>query len=191
MTFEEYNNRLQTLPTALTQRAVEAIITPAVNEVLAELKNRIVRNGQNSNGQEIGKYSQKQAYFTREQFDRRSSFKPKGKANSGNFKNGKARKSMFIPTGYKGLRDIQGKPTDNIKANYTGSTMAAYQLQAKGESIVIGMTDNKSSEIRKGLEKQKKQDIYKPSVVEIENYRANVFTQFKELNLKIITGVSV
>lgn len=191
MTLSDLTYNLNQLIPQVNELAVQSVIVPSGNGLLASVKNRIIRQGKNSSDTVIGNYSTKAAYFEREQFDKRSSFKPKGKANTGNLKNGKPRKTMYLPHGYKQLRDIQGKPTDNIKANYTGSTMAAYQQQVTDKEVLQGMTDKRSSEIRKGLERQKKQDIYKPTKQEIEDYKEDVMKEFKSLNLKLIAGVSV
>lgn len=191
MTLEQYAVNIDNLLPQVNQLAVQKVIVPAANELLANLKNRIIREGKNSSQQTIGNYSTKSAYFTRDQFDRRSSFKPTGKTGKKSFKDGRPHKSMYLPAGYKELRDVQGKPTDNIKANYSGSTMAAYQQQVTDTAVLQGMTDARSSKVRKGLEKQKKQDIYKPSPIEIEDYKKIVLSEFRDLNLKLIAGVSV
>lgn len=191
MTLQEYAERIRNLSYVTATRVVSSVIEPAGNELLATVKNRIVQSGKNSSGQNIGNYSTKSAYFTKPQFDRGSSFKLRGKNSNSPDIGNRERKSMYMPNGYKELRDIQGKPTDNIKANYTGSTMASYQQEVTDKGVLQGMINEQSSKVRKGLEKQKKQDIYKPTPIEIQEYKKNVLLEMGKLNEKILKGVSV
>lgn len=190
MSLDEYHTRLNMLTDTLSRSVVQSVIIPSANELLAEIKNRIVLDGKDSNEGKIGSYSTKPAYYTREQFDRRSSFTAKGKTNSGNFKNGKQRKSMYIETGYKGLRDKQGKPSSTMILNYSGSTMVAYQQGATDNEVVQGMTTEKASEIRKGHEEKRGKPIYRASKRELEQYNKRVAVDFQLANINILKGVS-
>jgi hypothetical protein len=183
MTLEQYRDRIAALAKAASQKQAEAIIIPAGNEMLALLKNRIIVDGKGSNNNVIGQYSTKSAYFSQSQFDKKSSFKPRGKVRTGT-------KTMYIETGYKGLREIQGKPVDNIKENYTGSTMAAYQQVAQQAAIVQGMTTKKASDIRKGQE-QKKGKIYQPTQDELSDFKKNIIAATQQLTINILNGVSI
>jgi len=179
MTPEQYISKLQ----ELSRLSADSIIIPAGNELLATVKNRIVLDGKNSTGNKIGDYSTKSAYFGKEQFDRKSSFKPQGKNTKG--KSASTHKTMYLPMGYKELRDVQGKPTDNIKANYTGSTMAAYQQVAGNKEVLQGFTTDKSSKIRKGIE-AKKGDIYKPTNEELNSYNKTVAEGLLQIQTAIL-----
>lgn len=190
MSLNEYYTRLSMLSSDLSASVVQSVIIPSSNELLAQIKNRIVLDGKDSNGQKIGNYSTKPGYYTREQFDRKSSFSARGKNGSGNFKNGKQRKSMYLSSGYKGLRDVQGKPSDTVVLNYTGSTMAAYQQGATDKEVVQGMTTKLASDIRRGHEAKRGKPIYRASKKELEDYNKRVAEDFRQLNINIIKGVS-
>lgn len=190
MTLNEYNNRINNLISELSKEVVKSVIMPSANQLLAEIKNRIVLDGKDSNNSKIGNYSTRPAYYTREQFDRRSSFSGRGKNASGNFKNGKQRKSMYFSDGYKGLRNVQGKPTNTMVLNYSGSTMVAYQQSANDREVVQGMTTQLASEIRKGHESRLGKNIYRASKIELEDYNKRVAEDFQMLNLNILKGVS-
>lgn len=190
MTLEQYRGRLGNLVNDLSGQLVRNVIVPPANELLATIKNRIVLDGKDSNDNKIGDYSTKPAYYTREQFDRRSSFKPQGKNARGDFQNGKKRKSMYIRDGYKGLREEQGKPTSTMVLNYSGSTMAAYQQTATDKEVLQGMTTELASQIRRGQEEKRDKSIYKASKTELEAFNKNVAIEFLDANIKILNGVS-
>lgn len=186
MTPEEYISKLKQLRDSATEKAVQEILVPNGNELLANIKNRIVRDKKNSSGGPIGTYSTKPMYASQKQFDKKSAFKPLGKK-------GPTKKTMYLPSGYKQLRDIQGKPTDGVNVNYTGSTNLSYQLQAKGKEVLLGFTDQESSKIRQGLENGTRGrkgygKIYYATQQEIANYNKNVAEDTKELTLKILHG---
>lgn len=186
MTPEEYILKLKQLRDIVSERAVQEILVPNTNELLANIKNRIVRDKKNSSGSQIGTYSIKPMYATQKQFDKKSAFKPIGKK-------GPTKSSMYLPGGYSQLRSIQGKQVDGVNVNYTGSTMLSYQMQVKGKDVVLGFTDIESSKIRKGLENGTKGrkgygNIYNATQQEIANYNKNVAEDSKELTLKILHG---
>lgn len=216
MTPEEYISKLRQLRDSATEKAVQQILVPNGNELLANIKNRIVRDKKNSSGGQIGTYSTKPMYASQKQFDKKSAFNPgvraevssyrstsikinpktllvkKGKTNYETISKQKM-KTMYLQEGYKQLRDIQGKPTDGVNVNYTGSTNLSYQLQAKGKEVLLGFTDQESSNIRQGLENGTKGrkgygKIYYATQQEIANYNKNVAEDSKELTLKILRG---
>lgn len=226
MTIEEYRERLIALKQAAAQKAVEQIIVPAANKLLATIKNRIQVEGKNSSGRQIGTYSQKPMYATKEQFVKTASFKPRGKNEIGsNGKKGKikkeliggkriavkgkskttkvegigevtefkARKSMYLPDGYKELRSIQGRPSDRVNLTYTGSLMASYQLQAKRGSVLLGLTDEQSAKIREGLEQGPKRrlgygKVFEATVTELDNYNTEVTNAANNLTKSLLEG---
>lgn len=75
---QDYQQRLRQLSTI----AVESVAVPLANEMLAEVKNRIVLDGKKSDNTQIGQYSVKSAYFEKKVFDKQSAFKPTGKKES-------------------------------------------------------------------------------------------------------------
>jgi hypothetical protein len=159
-----------------------SLFLPAVNELLAEVKNRISRDGKNTGGSKIGDYSSKEGWFSKDQFAQKGSFKNKGKT-------GKPTKStMYLAGGYKQLRQIQGRSTAGVNETYSGSTMASYQLEVRSEDIVTGMVNERSAKIREGQEK-KFGTIFSAGATEIQDYAKNVAEIEAGAIKKILSGV--
>lgn len=180
MTLEEYTERLKRLSTTYADKAKEAVFVPAANELLATIKNRIVQDGKNSQGSNIGQYDTTPAYYGPNAFVKKSSFSAQGKTGEKIFKNGKPHKTEFIPSGYKGLREKQGRRTDVINESYSGATMLAYQMAVGGNDILLGMTNTEAAKIRQGQEK-KRGKIFYATKNEIEDYNKNVREESEKL----------
>lgn len=169
----EYYSKLQELVTASSKQLAQQAVVPAAQELLAETKNRIQSDGKKSDGSSIGQYSTKTAYYGREAFDKKSSFKPPT-----------GKKTMKLEQGYKQLRQIQGKPTTDINETYTGSTLAAFQNQITEDAVLQGFTTELSSKIRKGQE-AKRGNIFNPTDTELTDYKKNVINNTKEITEQI------
>lgn len=187
MDLKEYQARLEKLAVAAQNTAAESVIVPAANGLLASIKVRITAEGKNSAGATIGQYSTKEMYATREQFIKKGSFQPRGKVNKGTFKNGNTRQSMYLPAGYKELRDIQGRPTDKMNYNYSGDTMASYQMQAKPDRVLLGLTQERAANIRKGLEAKRGKAFY-ATADELAEYNKEVTEQSALMTTAILKG---
>jgi len=172
MTIEEYRKKLDALTAQYDSKAIDSVVVPAASELLATIKNRIVLDGKKSNNSSIGKYSTRPAYFGPEDY-MKGGFTPKGKTGESEFKNGKPHKTEYFPTGYDGLRDKQGLRTDIMNLSYHGSTLLAYQMQPKNESVVIGLTTQDAANIRKWQE-LKRGAIFSATDEEIKDYTDNV-----------------
>lgn len=181
MTLEEYNEKIKSLAAVAAESVVESVIVPAANELLAEQKNRIIRDGKNSDNGTIGSYNTKPGYYGKEQFNKKGSFKGVGKNG------GTPQKTMYLPQGYKQLRDIQGKPTDKVNENYSGQTNLDFQLGQEPNAIVIGFVTQRSSKIRKGQE-LKRGKIWTPTKQELADYYKNVTQGVAELNNKLLNA---
>lgn len=184
MTIEEYNAKLGTMTEEYAQRAVDSIYVPAANMLLATIKNRI-EEGKNSQDSKTGAYSTKPAYYSPEAFVKRSTFAAQGKTGEKVFKNGKPHKTEFFPSGYKGLRDKQGRRTDVMNMNYSGGTMLAYQMQVGKDAILLGMTNKEAADIRKGQEK-KRGRIFSATQQEIEAYNKEIFEETEKLTVSYL-----
>ena len=76
MSIDEYSVLLERLKDELsTQNLAEDIMLPAANRLLATIKNRIIRDGLDSEGQQIGNYSTKSMYATQDKFFKKSAFR--------------------------------------------------------------------------------------------------------------------
>lgn len=182
----EYSRRLKALADAARQKAAQAIIIPAANKLLANKRNTIQVDGEKTDGTLIGHYSTKPMYASKEEFVKKSSFKPQGKAGKPK-KGAKVPKSMYLPQGYKQLRDIQGRPTDKINETYTGDTIAAFQLEATNTGAVIGFVNERASRIRKGQEARFGKIFYAQKE-ELEIYNNDVTEAAKTFTLKFLNG---
>ncbi len=192
MTPREHLERTRLLIEKLKDKARANIFVPATTRLLGEVKNRIQLDGENTSGGQIGQYSTEPMYATREQFDRGSSFKPQGKkqvVNNGQRTKktkGPDRKSMYLPGGYKELRNIQGKPIDKVNLTYRGDLMNSYQQTVKENEIVQGLVSEKESLKRQGLEK-KYGSVLKPQKEEIQRYQKAVI-ELEKLELQKINA---
>jgi hypothetical protein len=187
LSIHEYHARLKELAAAAKQKAAQTIIIPAANKLLANKRNTIQVEGEKTDGSQIGQYSTKPMYAIKEQFVKMSSFKPQGKAGKPK-KGAKVPKSMYLPQGYKELRQVQGRPTDKINETYSGDTMAAYQLEATPNGAKIGFINERASKIRNGQEARFGKIFYAQKE-ELELYNKDVTEAAKEFTLKFLKGV--
>lgn len=96
------------------------LIYPVATAVHDAVVNRIFEVGINGADVQIGKYSTDEAYFTRQQFNKKGAFKPQGKNSKKRKKeNGEDRTSMYLPQGYKELRQIQGYESNFVNLSYS------------------------------------------------------------------------
>lgn len=110
----ELDKRIKQLNTA-------KLIYPVATAIHDNMINRIFDSGIDGADSQIGQYSTTPAYFTRGQFNKGGAFKPRGKeSKKRKFKNGKDRTSMYLPEGYKELKQIQGYQSKFVNAQYTG-----------------------------------------------------------------------
>jgi hypothetical protein len=203
MTPQEHLSKMKELLDKSTQNVVRQVMVPAANEMLAEIKNRIQIDGKNSVGSKIGlgMYSTKPIYASKKSFVSKGGFAPQGKnreykastskktgeqtlkLTAVSKKNGdKARKTMYLPGGYKQFREIQGRPVNVINETLSGDTMLAYQQQVRDKDILQGFTTVKSSKIRQGQEKRFGQ-VFRPSQDELKEFTENITKELTQLQL--------
>jgi hypothetical protein len=149
--FETFALKLQEMAQVLDNTMPDLISTAVMVELEAKHKQRIFAEGKNSEGEQIGEYSKKPAYYTKQAFVRTSAFKPQGKENRGKFKNGKERKSMYLAEGYTELRDIQGRQTEFVNAKVTGGAERSVGIVKFGEAVLYGVRDLLESKKLHGL----------------------------------------
>lgn len=206
MDLHEYSDKLKEIIERSKEKALERIIVPPANKMLATIKNRIQLDGENSEGRRIGNYSTASMYVTQDQFDKRSSFKPIGKNEKkrktvqvfdiGTRKKKSVavkedytlRKSMYLQEGYKELRDIQGKPTDKVNATYRGDLILSYQQQQTANAVLQGLTSEQEKLKREGLEKHFGGKIMAPQKEEIDQYKKEVAEIQKTEIIKLFKG---
>lgn len=183
MNITEYNNKLKQLIGEKSGQLALSIRIPAANRMLATIKNRIINEGKSSTGADIGQYSRKPAYFSRDKFVKKGAFKGQGK--NGKRKNAK---TMYLPEGYYQFKGIQGRPNNIVNMSLSGSMMNDYQQQAKGTTIYQGFTNKKESDKRKGNEANFNKRIFPASQKEIADYNKEVATEYGNLVIKVLRG---
>lgn len=181
MNIEEYIRNLQNLSTDAVNSSREEIYVRSGNELLANIKNRIQREGKDSNDTAMPAYSSKAAYFGRDQFVRKSSFKAKGKSGAKNFKSGSPHKSMYLEHGYKELRDIQGRQTAKRDLTYSGDLMLSYVLGTIENGILLGFNQDKQSKKRKGLEDRNNGPIFYATQSELDDFNKSIIRNEGEI----------
>lgn len=186
MDLKEHLQKVRSLSANITQQALQSVFVPAASKLLAVTKNRIIRQGTASDGSTIGSYSTKASYYNRNAFIRKSAFKPIGKTGQRQFKNGKPHKSMFVPTGYSGLRELQGRETGFVNVQYSGDLLLDYQQEVRKTEIVQGFTKRIESDKRKGLEKKYGKAIFGSNAEHIEAYKVEVITGLKNITLNTL-----
>lgn len=123
---------------------------------------RIFVNGKATSGSPIGKYSKTSAYYSlslKSKLKGRVStggLKPLGKGGNDKFSNGEKHKSMYIKTGYAGLRKVLGRQNSKVDLNLTGSLSKSIQVGKKGGRHVYGFTNSAKAELAENLEKKYK-----------------------------------
>lgn len=178
MELEEYIKKLQGITQDGVTNAFEQIAVPEANELLANIKVRISQDGKGSNNSKLAPYSTNPMYAVRNEFVKKSAFKPIGKTGK------KTKASMYLPQGYKQLRDIQGRRTDITNFEYSGVLLSTYQLQAKDKVILLGFVNDRSAKIRKGLEAKRGKTFYATDE-EMKTYNTGVATQAEQLTKRL------
>lgn len=181
MTIDEYIQKLQNLSSSAINDAREEVYIRGGNFLLANIKNRIQREGKDSTGSVMPGYSTKPSYFNRDQFVRKSSFSPKGKSGEKTFKTGRERRSMYLENGYKELREIQGRQTQKRDLTYSGDLMLSYVLGTIENGIVLGFNQEKQSKKRKGLEDKNGGGIFYGTSEEIKEFNAYIIATEAEI----------
>lgn len=153
--FKNFNLSLNKIADKLDSEIPSIAVLAVMVELEALHKKRIFDNGLNSNNEPIGEYSTDPGYFSKEEFIRKAAFKQQGKKNTGKFKNGKERKSMFLTGGYSEFRKIQGRQNDFMNAKYSGSGERSIGNVKENGAVVYGIRDKKEAEKMRGLSDKK------------------------------------
>lgn len=187
MNLEQYITILNDLPAKVENAAIEAVILPAANVMLASIINRNVNEGLNSDGSKRGGYSTKPMYASRSQFITKA-FTPQGKGGKRVKDNGQPYKTEYLARGYQELRQKQGREIAFKNYEYTGDMFLAFGLAPAENAVNIGFRTEKASIIRKSLEK-KNGVAFKPSQGEINAYKTEVTEHLGKLQKDIFLGV--
>jgi len=181
ITAQEFSDRLRDLHGLVGgDLAKVALGKPALN-LYAEIRKRVFEQGKNSDNSNTGQYSVKPLYVSKKMFAKPGAFSPRGKKGEvgdklvptyqlkrGNIKptnrviknfsvvksNNKPRTTMYLPQGYKELRDIQGFRTDVVDLTYRGELKKDFAIAQDGQAFLIGFKTKPQSDKRFALERQ-------------------------------------
>lgn len=230
MTPEEYNEHLTNLYGLVSGDLSADTIGVAAPELLDSIKERILKEGKNSNDGSIGQYSTKPLYASKNSFIRKGAFSPQGKNTGSNgiigerlvptqlFNQGKPlkysgkflkavlkdskrkykrytivkadltkRTSMYLPEGYKELRDIQSLRTDFVNLSYRGDLLQDYQMAKDAQAYLLGFTNEQQVKKREGLE-AKYGHVFKATTGEKDNYINRVNSLLNRLTVNTLEG---
>lgn len=218
-TIEEFSDRLQEVYGNINDLASDTILV-AGNTMLDSIKNRIVNEGLNSEGNTIGSYSTIPIYAERDQFIK-GGFNGQGKNNkfgntigdrlvptirlkqTGVKKNpvkykrysavkpsGDERKTMYLKEGYKELRDVQGLRTDIMNFEYRGDLMEDYHTQQVAQAVLLGFGNPTQIQKRSSLERRFGH-VFQPTEQEIEDYKRNANFSISRLIRGIIANEGI
>lgn len=137
----------------------------------ADFKQRIFQDGLDADNNQIGNYSTKPIYVSisgNTSQVRKSSLKPKGKFSSGDFKDGKKRKSQYMPGGYKEYRAVVGRQNSKVDLFLTGSLRGSIQIGQSGGSTTLGFLNDEQLVIAQGNQDRFGKTIFVASDQEVD-----------------------
>lgn len=196
METKEYISRLEEL--GVQGNALHMVVTPHAKKLLSRIKKRIFTEGINSAGQQIGNYSTEPIYATRKQFAKPGAFVPTGETRYLSTTQRRGRtvnttrkvKTMYLPAGYKQLRDVQGMQTNYVDLKYRGRTRRAYVLEEKDTEVLLGLNTPLAAQIKGEQEERFKGYIFRATEGELEVYNSGVNSSFERLTRGLLQGVS-
>ncbi|HWB63523.1 MAG TPA: hypothetical protein VG603_08455 [Chitinophagales bacterium] len=152
--FERLEQRLEAVvATGIVHQAALPVHTMVVE--------RIFGRGQKATGA-IGRYSTKPFYAGAVQFAKHTALNAKGKSGKTVFKNGKPHKTMYLPQGYKQLKETQGLEGGFVNLTYTASLKNdfATSLVSSGGMAVSGFNNQADIEKAEALKKKYGNDLF-------------------------------
>lgn len=115
---------------------VKQVVFPVATATFDKYRQRLFQKGIKGDGSKTGNYSTEPTYASEKAFKNKSGFKQRGKKATGKLKNGKERRSMYLPGGYKELRAVQGMETAIVNLQYTGDLFTDFsKLSIEGNTV--------------------------------------------------------
>lgn len=135
MTINEYGHNLQRLLDFYNSGdLVEIAMLPAAIEMVDQIKERVVYEGKGTANNDIGEYSTKPIVVSKYDFAKPAAFKSKSNV-------------MYLPYGYKQLREIQGLEGEFVNLKYTGQMTRDFQVSRKDKMLVTGIMTARSAQV--------------------------------------------
>lgn len=188
---QKLNDKLRSLKVA------ETIVYPVATATLDKLRQRLFQKGIEGDGSSTGTYSTASMYASKEQFKETGAFRAQGKSESrlgqkrktttvydissrkkksvAVKKNNTERKSMYLPNGYKELRQIQGMETAFVNLQYSGDLFQDFtKLSVEGDKVVVKVSREINKKKIEGLTKKYGPSTFKHSKEEREFFNKEV-----------------
>lgn len=154
MTPEEAANELRAFARSFPA-LLDRVGIVAFKRLEAFYKRRIFNEGKTTAGGPIGTYSDNPISVKREAFIQKNKFKGTGRGST-----------MYLPGGYKQLREIQGRESEYVNLDYTGSLRRSIQTGRIGGRLALGFTDEERFAVAQELEERFNAAIFSVSVEE-------------------------
>lgn len=183
MTPEQATRLIEQIPAAVKQ-AIESELPIAMMDLEADLKESRFGRGETAAGGRIGSYSTKPMYVSVAGAQARygsqiptSKLRPRGKPAKGRKRGHTARtlfgqvvplQSMYFPDGYKGFRDLMGRPTDTMDLKLTGNMMKSIQTGTEKNVSTIAFMDDTAAKIARGHEEKRGVEIFTANAEEVQ-----------------------
>ncbi len=151
------------------------LVYAAATHALDSLRQRLYIKGISGGGAQTGKYSTEPFYASKKQFKKGGSFSARGKTGKGKKKNGQERKTMYLPNGYKELRQIQGYESNFVNIQYTGDLFTdTSKLTIEKDSVTAKISRLLNQKKVKWLSDKYGKDTFKHTKKEREEFAINV-----------------
>lgn len=189
MDLREYMQKLNNYSRELPERVQEFALEKAGGALVRKMKDRIFNQGFDKFFKILAEgYSTVPIYVTKEQFVKRSNFRPKGKNENGKTKaNGTDIKSMYLQHGYKELKEIQGLQASRINLVYRGDLKRAFSSQVESNVLYIGFTNTKEAEKADWLTKKYQTDIFHAADEELLEYYDRLVVEMRKVYKSFFT----
>jgi len=170
ITFEQMLKQIQGMAGIIAKNE-KRIQTVASKAMEGRMKRRIFNLGNDAEGRQIGRYSQKEAWFSQDSFAVKGAFKNIGKKGTA------TKSTQYFVDGYKGLREEQGFQAKYVDLDYTGSLRASLITGTYGNNVVLGISSAENIEKADSLEKHFGKKIFEPTDKEIEENNAVIINE--------------
>lgn len=172
---EELKRKLVSVVQNVLEAQAQAV-NEGMIELRAELIDRIFQHGLDADNSPIGGYSTKPIYVSVSQTSqiRGSSLKPSGKGSKkgqrgkAQFKNGKPRKSQYMPGGYKEFRNVVGRQNSKVDLFLTGSMRGNIVNGTRQNGVTLEFLNDEQVQKARGNEKRFSKTIFAPTEQELE-----------------------
>lgn len=166
MSFENLLQRLQALDAVLSSEGTAKRISAAgAFAAIGEYKNRIFVDGLATDGSAIGQYSTRPYYQNPNALIGvpTGGVSPQGRNGSATFKNGKPKKTRYLPGGYAELRELTGRQSNTVDLNFSGSLERSVMVTQTDSVASITYTNEFEAEKMEGNEIRFGKTISEPS----------------------------